>query len=245
MNKMMRTAALVLLGTLLPGGLWADSLWTKPTNNERGMFADPRAKNVGDIVTVVVQETTVSTQSQTTTTFKTSTSNGAGDVGLNLVNNFVNGIPNWINSGRSAKIAGVPLPAVPTTTPNAPPISPWARDADGNYIRNIPNTGTNGFKGGGEITNKTTVTSRAAVTVTDVLPNGNMVIEGTKVITSGRETQYAYLRGIIRSADVLQNNTVLSGNIADARVEFVPEGSLTESQRKGWLLRFSDKLRAY
>lgn len=83
------------------------------------------------------------------------------------------------------------------------------------------------------------------MTVTDVLPNGNMVIEGTRVVTSGKETLYGYLRGIIRASDVLRDNTVLSGSIADARVEFVPEGSLTESQRRGWLLRISDKLRAY
>jgi len=222
MKKMMRITALLVLGTLLPGVLRADSLWTKPTNNERGMFADPRAKNVGDLVTIVVQESAVSTQSQTTTTFKTSTSAGTGDVGLNLVNNFL--------TAKSAKIAGV---------------SPFARDATGNLTNSIPNTGTNGFKGGGTITNTTTVTSRAAVTVTDVLPNGNMVIEGTRVVTSGKETLYGYLRGIIRASDVLRDNTVLSGSIADARVEFVPEGSLTESQRRGWLLRISDKLRAY
>jgi len=69
------------------------------------------------------------------------------------------------------------------------------------------------------------------------------VVEGAKIIRVGSETQYASMRGIVRQFDVQRDNTVLSTNIADAQVEFVPSGELTEAEKKGWLLRFYDKIK--
>jgi len=60
-----------------------------------------------------------------------------------------------------------------------------------------------------------------------------------------QESQYASIRGVVRQADVQKDNTVLSTNIADAQVEFVPEGDLTDAQKKGWLLRFYDKIKPF
>ncbi|MEI8312997.1 MAG: flagellar basal body L-ring protein FlgH, partial [Verrucomicrobiota bacterium] len=56
-------------------------------------------------------------------------------------------------------------------------------------------------------------------------------------------TQYASMRGIVRQFDVQRDNTVLSSNIADAQVEFVPSGELTDAEKKGWLLRAWDKVK--
>jgi len=83
------------------------------------------------------------------------------------------------------------------------------------------------------------------VTVVDVLPNGNLVIEGAKIIRAGKDSQYAYMRGIVRPVDVTRENTVLSTQIADAQVEFIPEGELTEAQKKGWLLRAWEKIKPF
>lgn len=49
-----------------------ESLWLKKTNNERGMFADPRAGRVGDLITIQVDESNSSTSSQSTSTSKDS-----------------------------------------------------------------------------------------------------------------------------------------------------------------------------
>ena len=57
------------------------------------------------------------------------------------------------------------------------------------------------------------------VTVVDVLPNGNLVIEGVRVVTFSGETQYVVLHGLVRPDDVSPANAVLSTSIADARVE--------------------------
>ena len=85
----------------------------------------------------------------------------------------------------------------------------------------------------------------AAVLVTAVLPNGNLIIEGVRRVVSAGETQHVVLHGIVRTDDVSPSNTVLSSNIADARVEFISEGSLTDAQRKGWLARLYETLRPY
>lgn len=97
--------------------------------------------------------------------------------------------------------------------------------------------------GGGDISNTQSLTSRTSVLVADVLPNGNLVIEGVRVVTFSGETQYVVLHGLVRPDDVSPANTVLSASIADARVEFIGEGKLTDAQRRGWLTKLYERLR--
>jgi len=107
----------------------------------------------------------------------------------------------------------------------------------------LSTTGKSSNSGGGDVSNTQTLSSRAAVTVTDVLPNGNLVIEGVRVVSFSGETQYVVLRGIVRRDDIARDNSVVSTNIADARVEFHSEGSLTDAQKRGWLARIYERLR--
>ena len=106
-------------------------------------------------------------------------------------------------------------------------------------------TGKSSYSGGGAVANSQTLNSRAAVLVTDVFPNGNLVIEGVRVVTFSGETQYVVLHGLVRPDDISPANTVVSTNIADARVEFVAEGALTEAEKRGWLTKLYDKLRPF
>ena len=69
------------------------------------------------------------------------------------------------------------------------------------------------------------------------------MIEGVRVVTFSGETQYVVLHGLVRPDDVSSANTVLSTNIADARVEFVGEGKLTDAQKRGWLTKLYERLR--
>jgi flagellar L-ring protein precursor FlgH len=104
-------------------------------------------------------------------------------------------------------------------------------------------TGKASYSGGGDVSNTQSLTARAAVLVTDVLPNGNLVIEGVRVVTFSGETQYVVLHGLARPDDIARDNTVQSSNIADAKVEFYSEGSLTDAQKRGWLAKVYEKLR--
>ncbi len=99
--------------------------------------------------------------------------------------------------------------------------------------------------GGGDISNTQSLTARAAVLVSDVLPNGNLVIEGLRVVTFSGETQYVVLRGLVRANDITAANTIASSNIAEARLEFYTEGQLTDAQKRGWFSKLYEKLRPF
>ena len=96
------------------------------------------------------------------------------------------------------------------------------------------------FSGEGSFSDSNTLTARAAVLVTDVLPNGNLVIEGARRIEMSGEVQYVVVHGIVRSDDIRPDNTVSSSDIVNATIEFFSEGDIREAQRKGWLNRMLD-----
>lgn len=205
--------------------LRAGSLWREGVTEERGMFADKRAKRIGDILTIIVSETAALTNSLDLKTNKESKAGVEGAVS-NVVNQFVTKIPDLLLGKRGQAAAAqqnVTIPSLPS----------------------LPVSGANSYTGGGEINNKQTISGRAAVQVVDVLPNGNLVIEGLREISFSKERQYASLHGIVRPYDVAPDNTVLSSNIADARIEIVSDGTLTDAQKKGWLLRMNDKINPF
>jgi flagellar L-ring protein FlgH len=100
----------------------------------------------------------------------------------------------------------------------------------------------NGFEGGGSINNTESIIARISVRVVDVLPNRNLVIEGTRETAFSGEQQTIVLRGVVRPDDITSANSVLSQTIADATIKFVSKGTLTDSQQKGWFNRIWDKL---
>jgi flagellar L-ring protein precursor FlgH len=127
-------------------------------------------------------------------------------------------------------------------------IYPAAVSGLGTHGGALPSTkmsGKNDFAGAGDISNSQSLSGRAAVLVTDVLPNGNLVIEGVRVITFSGETQYVVLHGLVRVDDVTSANTVESTNVADVRLEFISEGALTDAQKRGWITKIYDTLRPY
>lgn len=98
------------------------------------------------------------------------------------------------------------------------------------------------FNGGGSINNSETIDARIAVRVIDLLPNGNLVLEGTKKTSFAGETQDAVLRGVVRQEDIAANNTVYSYNLADVTLKYVSKGAISDAQRKGWFTRIWEKL---
>jgi flagellar L-ring protein precursor FlgH len=103
-------------------------------------------------------------------------------------------------------------------------------------------TGKNTFNGGGQINNVETITAQLAVKVIDVLPNGNLVVEGRRQTAFSGEKQDAILRGTVRYDDISATNTVYSFNIADPSIQFISHGAVTDSQNKGWFTKVWDKV---
>jgi len=75
-------------------------------------------------------------------------------------------------------------------------------------------------------------------TVLAVLPNGNLQVAGEKQIAINRGSEYVRFSGIVDPRAIQGNNTVLSTQVADLRVEYRNKGTLDEVQTMGWLQRF-------
>ncbi|MBH23251.1 MAG: flagellar biosynthesis protein FlgH [Myxococcales bacterium] len=93
------------------------------------------------------------------------------------------------------------------------------------------------FKGEGSTKREGSLKATVTAHVRDVLPNGNLFIEGTKTILVNSEEQYFYISGVIRPVDVLENNTISSDLISEAQVEFSGQGVITDVSEPGWFAR--------
>jgi flagellar L-ring protein precursor FlgH len=99
--------------------------------------------------------------------------------------------------------------------------------------------------GSGAINNSESIVAHIAVRITDVLPNGNLLVEGKRETSFSGEHQTIILRGVVRSDDVATDNTVLSYNVADATIQIIGKGTVTDSQNKGWFNRIWDKVNPF
>jgi flagellar L-ring protein precursor FlgH len=99
-----------------------------------------------------------------------------------------------------------------------------------------------GLKGSGKTTRTNTVKAYMTATVVDVLPNGNLVIRGSRWVKVNDELHQIVLEGVIRPVDISRNNTVMSQNIADAKIFIVGKGPVSRQQRPGWLGQIIDLL---
>ena len=98
------------------------------------------------------------------------------------------------------------------------------------------------FKCAGTTSRKESMTAQMSARVVSVLPNGDLVIRGSREIKVNYEKQYMLLQGIVRPSDISADNTVLSSYIADARIEYIGKGVVSDKQRPGWLSRILDKI---
>ena len=99
--------------------------------------------------------------------------------------------------------------------------------------------------GSGAINDSETVVAKIAVRIIDVLPNGNYVVEGKRETAFSGEHQTIVLRGLVRPDDVDSDNTVRSFNVADASIQIIGKGTVTDTQNKGWFTRIWDKLNPF
>jgi flagellar L-ring protein FlgH len=99
--------------------------------------------------------------------------------------------------------------------------------------------------GSGTISDSETIVAQIAVRIIDVLPNGDLVVEGKRQTSFSQENQTIVLRGVVRPEDVLSNNTVFSYNVADATIQIIGKGTVSDAQNKGWFNRIWDKINPF
>ncbi len=101
---------------------------------------------------------------------------------------------------------------------------------------------TDTFNGTANYAKKGAFEARLASIVVDVLPNGNMVVNGRREIRIDKETKLIEFSGIVRRYDIANDNTVQSELVANAEIRYRGQGPLTDSTQRyglgGWLHRW-------
>jgi flagellar L-ring protein precursor FlgH len=89
-------------------------------------------------------------------------------------------------------------------------------------------------KGAGATERSENIQLSVAAVVTDVLPNGNLVISGSQEVLVNAEMRVLTLAGIVRPSDIGASNTISYERIAEARISYGGRGRLTEVQQPGY-----------
>ena len=162
----------------------------------RPWFEDIKARQVGDLLTVVLDEQTDASKSASTEITKDNSTDIAAPTVL----------------GKDITLNGNPLS---TKLDSA---NDFSGESDSEQSNNLQ----------GSIT----------VTVAQVLPNGNLVIQGEKWIAINQGDEYVRLRGIVRPVDIGPTNTISSTQVANAQITYKGKGAPADSNAVGWLARF-------
>ncbi len=160
------------------------------------LFEDRRPRNVGDTLTITMQENVSASKSSSANASR----NGATDVGITAVPGFMDGLV-----GRGKADASL--------------------------------SGSNDFTGKGGAAAQNTFNGTITVTVKQVLENGNLAVVGEKQIAINQGTEFIRFSGIVNPRTISGSNTVVSTQVADARIEYVGNGYINEAQKMGWLQR--------
>lgn len=191
----------------------ADSLWERRDPRYAFLFQDNRARAIGDTLVVVVTENTVSNEQDARNLSRATSSSGNIQVFGGSVVT-----PNANGGGTTLNSPGVGF-----TLPNQ--------------------TNNLNFNGTAQSTVTHTLTDRMAVTVVDIMPNGNLVVEGYRSRVVQGEERVMRITGVVRQQDIGVGNVIPSGNVANFRVSYLGRGPASRTTRQGYLGRLGNLLR--
>jgi flagellar L-ring protein precursor FlgH len=176
-----------------PGAQTGGSIFQ--TVNYQPLFEDRRARNVGDVITIVLNEKLQATK----------------------------------QSGSNVDRSGSTSLSIPTLAGKLP----------FKFLQGTSATASseNKFSGKGDSASSNAFTGVITVTVIEVLGNGNLVVAGEKQIGINQGSEFIRFSGVVNPTTVVNNNTVSSTQVADARIEYRGTGYIDEAQTMGWMSR--------
>jgi len=96
---------------------------------------------------------------------------------------------------------------------------------------------SNTHDGKGENLRNGSLRAKMSVTVVEVKPNGDLLIEGTRTVGISGDREVLTLTGVVRSKDVTADNTIPSHLIADAEIHYSGKGAASTASRPGFITR--------
>lgn len=110
-------------------------------------------------------------------------------------------------------------------------------------LKNLLNaSASSSFAGSGSTSRKETLTATISAKVIEVLPNGNLQIEGRRNVKVNNEDQIIVVEGTVRPSDIGQDNVVSSSFVADAKITYTGKGIISDRQSPGWLMNIIEKI---
>jgi len=176
----------------------------------RPLFEDRRARNIGDVLTINIVESTSASKNVSSTSGRTST---------------------------VAETATTPTIFGYTPTPSKLGVAGLLGGAT-NFDSSVSASGVQKFEGKGDSSQKNALLGTLTVTVIDVLPNGNLLVSGEKQMGINEGTEYIRFSGVVNPSTISSANVVISTQVADARIEFKGRGEMDSAQVMGWMAKF-------
>jgi flagellar L-ring protein precursor FlgH len=121
----------------------------------------------------------------------------------------------------------------------------WGKRADNNFTLpsvSATSAASSKFEGNAKLEAERTITDKITVTVHDVLPNGNLVVLGSRRRNVDGDVQYVCVSGVVRPSDITFTNTVNSEQVADFNMVTIVKGPETTFAQPGWLGRIMNFL---
>lgn len=169
------------------------------------LFEDHHPNNIGDVITVVLQENINASNSSSSNNAR----DGSLDLGAIVTPSQINSMVGFhINKNKAE----------------------------------LYSTGKNAFSGKGSSSSKNSLTGLIAVTVQQVLPNGNLRVVGEKKVFINEGIEFIRFSGLINPNNINRNHLISSTQIADTHIEYLSHGPIHDSQKMGWLQKFLLKI---
>lgn len=174
------------------------------------MYDSGKARAIGDLVTIVISETSSTSKAESISTSKSADKSATPNVVDPLTN---------VDTRRSTPEGiGRLLNSIAT-------------------MQGLSVSSSDSFSGTGNASTSETLTAQITARIVDVMPNGTLVIKGERRVKMKKEEVSIIMTGVIRKRDISQANTINSSLMSDAHIYYETAGDVTDGTQPGFLWR--------